>query len=83
MWCKKVVLIAALMLLAASLHGCGCDEDELKKCGATALVAVLSGGCAAYDSVGTCFDDASCCDEDGVDDWKALAEAASCSWKCG
>jgi len=63
------MVVGALLLVASSLQGCGCDKDEGEKCMKDHGAALLTEtDCTGFDKYAKCIDDASCCDleEDGT-----------------
>ena len=63
------MVIGALLLVASSLQGCGCDKDSANKC-ITDNVYTTTGSdvCSGWDKLMKCIEDADCCDyeEDGT-----------------
>ena len=75
---KMFLAVLAFFLVAVVLQGCGCDEDEVKKC---AMPTTASGACKAYSQ---CLKDASCCDfEQNGAKMKDAVAAACTTWKLG
>ena len=75
---KMFLAVLAFFLVAVVLQGCGCDEDEVKKC---ATPTTPSGACKAYSQ---CLKDASCCDfEQNGAKMKDAVAAACTTWKLG
>ena len=71
------MVIGALLLVASSLQGCGCDKDAVTKC-ATDNPYSSSGSdpCTGWDKLMDCIEDAKCCDyEEGGNKLKEQNEA--------
>merc|ERR1711934_599664 len=60
---KMLLAVLAVFLVAVMLQGCGCDEEDVSKCGAS-----LTGTGITCESISKCYKDANCCDyeKDGV-----------------
>jgi len=74
---KVTMVVGALLLVASSLQGCGCDTDKANTCITDVTKKVGSGKtlCDLVKELLGCVKDNSCCDEDGmkkvIDSWKA------------
>ena len=73
-----ILLGLVLFFVGSSLQGCGCDEDEAKKC-FTTKVAEMTGKtekgaiCDGLKAAIACIVDASCCDLEA--DGKTMKDA--------
>ena len=67
----KGMLLLVAMLVAALVQGCGCNEDNVKKCSADNPTPTLTGGdvsgfCPYVEGILKCWKDAGCCDHSDV-----------------
>merc|ERR1712113_161801 len=71
---KALIAVLVCTVLAVVLHGCGCDEDKVKKCNP----GTDADACVTMGKLWDCIKDADCCDheEDGkkVKDVYALSK---------
>mmetsp|Transcript_147857 Transcript_147857/g.457217 ORF Transcript_147857/g.457217 Transcript_147857/m.457217 type:complete len:104 (-) Transcript_147857:103-414(-) len=79
---KTAFVAASLLLLGATLQGCGCDQERAVECSTRIAdsgdpTRTASSFCSSTNEMTKCLDDAGCCDhepEDGMSH-KKIVEA--------